>query len=338
MRRILIDKSFEKIATNYGHNPFSRRTNGFETPLQRLEKLRTTILNGNLNFQAYVKKIEDEFSTINSLKPSQVHSVKNDFNQIVREKDLKTKFKVQRQKKDGGVEDVEVEFYKLVVEAMRYEELRSFDFIFILKKIGIKSCVYCNAQLTIITDKNKQNSKSYARLELDHYYPKSKYPFLCLNIYNLYPTCGSCNRIKSKKDAKFILYTEDSNNLEVLKFKLSKSSVVKYLTSRNVEDISFKPITHPNAINDIVAEHDEMFCIQGIYDTQKDIIEELIHKKEAYTEAYKKHLVDEFKVLFPDQALINRLLVGNYDKPEDVHKRPMSKFMQDIARDLHLIK
>lgn len=338
MRRILIDKSFENIASNYGNNPFNRRTRGFETPLQRLEKLRTIILNGHLNFQAYVKKIEDEFSTINCLKPSNVYSVKNAFNQIVQEEDLNTKFIVQKQKNDGSVVDVEIEFYKLVVEAMRYDELRSFDFIFILKNIGIKSCVYCNAQLTIITEKNSQNNKSYARLELDHFYPKSKYPFLCLNIYNLYPTCGSCNRIKSKNDAKFILYTEDSNDIELLKFKLSKSSVVKYLTNRNIEDISFKLITHPNAINDIVADHDEMFCIQGIYDTQKDIIEELIHKKEAYTEAYKKHLVDDFKGLFPDQAIINRLLVGNYDKPEDIHKRPMSKFMQDIARDLHLIK
>ena len=85
-------------------------------------------------------------------------------------------------------------------------------------------------------------------------------------------------------------------------------------------------------------DHDKNFCITGIYNTQKDIVAELIQKKEIYTESYKQHLANQFKALFKDKSVINRLIIGNYDSIEDIHKRPMAKFTQDIARQLHLIK
>jgi len=37
------------------------------------------------------------------------------------------------------------------------------------------------------------------------------------------------------------------------------------------------------------------------------------------------------------KALINRLLIENYEKPSEIHKRPLAKFSKDIARQLHLI-
>lgn len=338
MRKIFITVQLERLVLNYSKNPFAKRTKGFETPLERLKNLREEILVGSANYQQYVQKIEKEYKSINSLKPSQIKDKKNEFELIIKEKDLKTKFPIKVTKKDGTEDNKDVEFYKLVVEAMRYEDLREYDFHVVLNELGIKSCVYCNSQLTIITKKNKANNKAYARLELDHYFPKSKYPFLCTNFFNLYPACGSCNRIKSYRDAKFTLYTEEQDDVDVFRFKLNKKSVVKYLFSRKNEDIQFELRAHPKAIEDIVKHHDGMFCIQEIYNTQKDIAEELILKKEAYTEAYKNDLVDNFKNLFPDKAIINRLLIGNYDRPEEIHKRPMSKFMQDIATDLHLIK
>lgn len=337
MRRILIDKRINNFAKKYGQDPFSKRRSNFIKPLLKLEELKV-LLNSYPQHQLYIDKIIAEYSDLNCLKPSEFDNKELEFDNILQKNHFNTPVLLLEQDENGDQINKEYIFSNLIIDAMRYEDLREKDFFLVLKFIGVKSCIYCNAQLTIVSDKNESNSKSYARLELDHFYPKSIYPYLCTNFYNLFPACGSCNRIKSQRNARFNLYTDNINDIEVLKFELTESSVVKYLTSRNIDDISFKPITHPNAIDDIVAEHDEMFCIQGIYDTQKDIIEELIHKKEAYTEAYKKHLVDDFKGLFPDQAIINRLLVGNYDKPEDIHKRPMSKFMQDIARDLHLIK
>jgi hypothetical protein len=48
-------------------------------------------------------------------------------------------------------------------------------------------------------------------------------------------------------------------------------------------------------------------------------------------------LKDNLDCLVPDDALIDRLLIGNYMDETDIHKRPMSKFMQDIAQQLGII-
>jgi hypothetical protein len=66
-------------------------------------------------------------------------------------------------------------------------------------------------------------------------------------------------------------------------------------------------------------------------------VQELLTKKEIYTPAYIASLKDDFKELFKDPDAINRMILGNYYKPEDVWKRPMAKFMQDIARDIDLL-
>lgn len=343
MRRILIDKKIESIAKEYGKNPFSKRKSTFTKPIVHLAKLKENIakpevkLSGKIKYLLYIDKIIDEYSDLNCLKPNQFDKKKLEFDEILPSKDLNTPVSLPGIDKNGKPIQLEYSFYEMIVEAMRYEDLREKDFLIILVKLELKSCIYCNSQLTIVTDKNDTNTRSYARLELDHYYPKSIYPFLCTNFYNLYPVCGNCNRIKSTRDAKFALYTEDKNDIEAFKFCLKKSSVAKYLTNRKIEDIEFQFLPHPNSINDIAADHDEMFCIQGIYNTQKDIVEELIHKKEVYTEAYQEDLIEQFQNLFPDKAVINRLLIGNYDKPEEIHKRPMAKFIQDIASDLKLI-
>ncbi len=87
---------------------------------------------------------------------------------------------------------------------MRYDAVQSTEIRPYMKKLGIKACVYCNAAYAVATDDNK------ATFQVDHYYPKSKYPFLCTSFFNLFPSCMHCNQIKSKNTGyDYCLYTED---------------------------------------------------------------------------------------------------------------------------------
>jgi hypothetical protein len=81
----------------------------------------------------------------------------------------------------------------------------------------------------------------------------------------------------------------------------------------------------------------ETFDIKGIYETQKDIVEELILKALIYTPNYKKTLIENFPKIFNDVNLSNRLIVGNYVQSDEIHRRPMAKFIQDIAKQIKLI-
>ena len=67
------------------------------------------------------------------------------------------------------------------------------------------------------------------------------------------------------------------------------------------------------------------------------MVEELIIKARIYNAPYKKVLIDAFPKLFTNASLSNRILIGNYTEPENIHKRPMAKFTQDIAKQLKLI-
>ena len=61
----------------------------------------------------------------------------------------------------------------------------------ILTEMGVSVCPYCNRQYTFTSKSGK------VRAQLDHYYPKTLYPYLALSLYNMVPSCGICNQAKS---------------------------------------------------------------------------------------------------------------------------------------------
>lgn len=61
------------------------------------------------------------------------------------------------------------------------------DFI---SKTQIRVCPYCG--LTIIKPSNR------TKHQIDHFFPKGKYPFLGLSYYNLIPSCDKCNESPNK--------------------------------------------------------------------------------------------------------------------------------------------
>lgn len=60
-------------------------------------------------------------------------------------------------------------------------------------------CPYCQ-QAPAFTIHRTEDNKGH-RPTLDHYYPKGEYPYLALSLYNLIPSCYSCNSsLKGKMD------------------------------------------------------------------------------------------------------------------------------------------
>lgn len=61
-----------------------------------------------------------------------------------------------------------------------------------LKENNKSSCPYCDAE-TIRLNGNR---------DIEHFIPKSKFPYLSMNNYNLAPSCGSCNGVGTGKGNK----------------------------------------------------------------------------------------------------------------------------------------
>ncbi|MVO09458.1 hypothetical protein GOQ30_09840 [Flavobacterium sp. TP390] len=337
MRKILIDDSLKLKAKLYSNNLFKSKGTSFITPISSLEKLRDELgIRKHKNERLYVQKIIDKYDTILRATPSEIEVLIKEFNLICNSGILNKKIKPNDKLK----------LNEKIVKAMRYDEVRNSEFHHIVNATGIKTCVYCNSQLTVVTSfsfydkkEKKRKKKIMAKFELDHYYPKSKYPFLSTSFFNLYPVCGNCNRAKHDNPIAFELYSSNPNDLEVFNFWIDDKSILDYWLDPVKNHSNLKiGLECINGDYDYLNNYNSMFGIQGIYDTQTDLAEELVHKAKVYSNSYKKSLVENFKDLFPDKMILNRIIIGNYAESSEIHKRPMAKYTQDIARQLGLIK
>lgn len=335
MRKIKITKQLKKDVEDFNKKLFSTRDSRFELPIKRLRNLRNRLKSSSKlkKHYNYVNEIINNYTIILNADPTEMRALIKKFDNILSPSIVASTYPNSSNRY----------FYKDVVYALRYEALRNKEFPEYLKSTNIKTCVYCNSQNTLIIEKIYFDKKkrrvvdTVAKLELDHYHSKSKYPFLATSFFNLYPTCGNCNKAKSDKDALFELYTY-SNDLDIFKFKIDDKSILKYWMNLDKEElkIDLQPIYYKD--KKTLKNHNELFQVQAIYDKQKDFGEELVWKAKVNPKIYRETMYKTFKSLFPDKTYIDRAIIGNYVKPEETFKRPMAKYTQDIARQLKLIK
>lgn len=71
-----------------------------------------------------------------------------------------------------------------------------------VRMLGVHYCPYCNAETVgAAVLRCKDGRVKLHHSELDHFFPKSRYPVLALSLYNLIPSCTRCNsRFKGVSD------------------------------------------------------------------------------------------------------------------------------------------
>lgn len=319
MRRIKTDKAFDDKVKAFNKHLFK---NLRKLPLDNLEALRTAPgLKRKYKMPAriviaYIKHIESEYKRILAADEKEIKVLIGEFDIILA----------------GTV--ISTPFHEAITDALRYDAIRGKEYPEFIRKHNVKTCCYCHSQSTIVFNKLADGSIK-ALFELDHKYPKSKYPFLSTSFYNLYPICGNCNSAKSNKPSDFELYTE-TDNLDILAFGIEDISIAKYWQQNDPAElkITVTPLPGQEAL---CKTYLPMFLIKEVYNMQLDIAEELVVKTKIYNDEYKDVLVKNFKSVFSDTSMINRLIIGNYDKPEEMMTRPTAKFVQEIARDIGLI-
>lgn len=91
-----------------------------------------------------------------------------------------------------------------------------------------KVCPYCQ-QAVAVAIQSAKSGKSF-RPTLDHFYPKSNYPYLSLSLYNLVPSCHTCNSsLKGQIDFAVTEHLHPYEDQEVVRYDLDFNA---YITSR----------------------------------------------------------------------------------------------------------
>lgn len=292
---------------------------------ERLELFKTA--NKELDFEAvnYLDKVIDEFKSINFISMSliELERIKDDIGKVPT---IRAQFKGR---------DKTTYLKDEILQIFDYDSKRSKLYPKHFSELGIKACVYCNSQLTVVIDESLGSdggiTKYTAKFQLDHYYPKGKYPHLSIALFNLYPVCSTCNQTKStNENVDFKLYT-DKVLKSVFSFKLDSKSKALFLLSRDIADLK---ITFENEFEE---NYVDVFKINEIYKTQLDIAEEIILKSLVYNQSYRDVLKNQYLKHRINDSLIKRFILGNYTEQSEIHKRPNAKFMQDIGKEVGLI-
>lgn len=106
------------------------------------------------------------------------------------EKGSKTKFK--RHNPNDVCEDFHTIMNYIFVEKLYEEYLDKGEFV---DNRGLKICPYCGSTSIAVFYKDDGTA---IRPPIDHFFPKSKYPFLAMNFFNLIPVCPICNNAPAK--------------------------------------------------------------------------------------------------------------------------------------------
>ena len=294
------------------------------------------------DFVSYLGKIIVEYEQLLVMPPRDFQAKISDFDSIINTKEV-CLIKLEQKKDIEGKNTIpakKVLFHELIVQYMRYNHVQSKIFSKYVRKIGIKTCVYCNAQYAITT---KGGVTLY---QLDHCLPKSRYPYLSTCFFNLQPSCGTCNLYKSDNDMKYGVYSptiwrdENDHTPDYFYFKIGDKAMADYITDHDAEKIGieFKANDERSAdIGSLLNDYQKYFHIDDQYAEHKDVAEEIIWKKYAYSSDYMKNLANAFKPIAPNMVSdLSRLIMGHYMEEEKIFKRPLSKMVQDIAKQLHI--
>lgn len=339
MERLLIDSTVRSCAEMYEkafrttHN-ISQDLRGLKTTLARFNSTESYLS----EYQGYLEEVATDYDSnadpsksLLVLMPDEFENYKNKYSRLFPHVIMDKELVYKNQINGGHPGNKKKKFWKLVVDAMHYgQDVRSI-MVPIIEKLGIRTCVYCNVQYALTIN------HSQGLFELDHRYPKSLYPFLCISFYNLQPSCPSCNHGKMTATADFGLYTTDENDLHPFHL-LTKPHL--YLRKRRLDpdkiDVHLIATDPHNSVQVSQAvSHESDFDIDAIYRELRDVAEETIWRCYSYDDTYKGLFIKNFPELYDKDAL-HRFIFGVHSEG-NIHRRPLTKLIRDIEKDMRVV-
>lgn len=214
----------------------------------------------------------------------------------------------------------------------------------ILEDVNISVCPYCNRNFIryIEVGQNAQGVTKSVKAELDHFYPRSLFPYLAISRHNLVPCCHDCNGQSGKhdKDTRKLMVVNPYtlNSSYGMSFKMKIKSGTKFLnldTCAEGIEIDLDTTANPDLDNNA-----SIFHLKTIYNTHTDYAAEVYYKyalrlNGTYLKATKETLKKRKMQLTTND--IRRLQLGFYTDEKDFNRRPLSKFLADIAKQYGLL-
>ena len=215
--------------------------------------------------------------------------------------------------------------YKNIFEKLYKDQLSGKDelkkeFFNLFEDINV--CPYCNRNFInpIYKNTNLGGDNKKQSPDIEHFFPKSLYPFLSLSISNLLPSCAFCNKIKSDVD------TYKNNCLSP--YEVQEDD---FTFDFELEDSSLKTIT---LISKNGNKNSDILHLETLYnEVHRNYINEIFDDILKYPIIYKESL-EKFDILESDYKNTFR----NYFDEKDFNKQPLSKMTKNLMKKIKTLQ
>lgn len=212
-------------------------------------------------------------------------------------------------------------FEKLYKEQLSGNEKLKKQFFNLFENINV--CPYCNRNFInpIYKDHSLGGDNKNQSPDIEHFFPKSIYPFLSLSISNLLPSCAFCNKIKSDVD------TFRENCLSPYEIKDSDFRFDFSLDTNQVKKVKL--------ISKTDSKNSSILHLESLYnEVHSKYINDIFADVLKYPKTYKDSLKKEFKLTESDYKKVFR----NYHDEKDFSKQPLSKMTKDLYNQIKNLK
>ena len=201
----------------------------------------------------------------------------------------------------------------------------------------IRICPYCNAETVYAYNVSKGGKHKYMirKSSFDHYFPKARYPFLAVSLYNLIPACTRCNSgFKGEEFKDLCLMLHPYADWECLHAGMKFRVLVKTLKGLwccASEDIDQVLLTERNGRCDGGVAWEETFRLSETYSSvYKESIADILVKLLQYPKSYVDMLYASLSRYGVPCPRLNRLVYGSTLNTDEINKNRLSKVAIDM--------
>lgn len=187
--------------------------------------------------------------------------------------------------------------------------------VMLIRETGLTVCPYCNREYI------NCRSKKAAGAQLDHFYPRSKYPVFSVCLYNLVPVCGNCNRLKSRHVMRLASPFDEN---------IDWDNNIRF--SYELVDLNKKRITI--TAKESVKQNIDTMCIEEAYQIHDVEVDELLNKFQMYSRTQFeefKHILSQAEMT---ESEMKQMVFGTRITEGDMKKKPLGRMFRDLEREL----
>lgn len=222
------------------------------------------------------------------------------------------------------------------------------------KVLNINLCIYCNREYISAISNSK--GKKIISPAFDHFLSQKDYPYLAISLFNLIPSCYSCNsQLKLAEEFNLVdyLYPYDTSyeNLAVFSVTLKKANLVSKFTDEEIININDLNISIESAScipevkifgNTLLTDDHrkgnlKLFQTDYIYNAiHKDSVLDIITQFRVHSKKDIESLKISYKFITCESD-IYQFYFNNYLNEENFNKRPLARLSRDIVKQLEQV-